>query len=91
MAEFCEFTMMVCFGLSWPVSVYKSFRSRSTGGKSLFFLLLIATGYIVGLAGKLIYNPNYVAIVYCVNLTFVLTDICLYFRNKAYEKKQRVE
>lgn len=77
-----ETIMLVCFGASWPVSVYKSWTSRSIKGKSLLFLLLIEIGYIVGLVGKILYNPSYVIAVYCVNLLFVTTDIALYFRNR---------
>ncbi len=82
MAEILEAVMLICFGLSWPVSVYKSWKSKSIGGKSIFFLCLILIGYLVGLAGKIIFNPSYVIIVYCINITFVSTDIILYFKNK---------
>jgi len=85
MAEICEVIMLVCFGASWPVSVYKSWTSRSTKGKSLLFLLLIDTGYIVGLTGKLIFSPSYVIAVYCINILFVTTDIVLFFRNRRLE------
>ena len=40
-AEIFEIIMIVCFGFSWPMNVIKSYRSRTTKGKSLPFLLLI--------------------------------------------------
>ena len=46
MAELFEIIMIVCFGFSWPVNVIKSYRARTTKGKSLAFLLLISIGYV---------------------------------------------
>lgn len=86
MAEILEGIMLLCFGASWPVSVYKSWTSRSTKGKSIFFLLLIETGYIVGLIGKLLFSPSYVIAVYCLNILFVATDTLLFLKNRRYEK-----
>jgi hypothetical protein len=53
-AEIFEIIMIVCFGFSWPMNVIKSYKSRTTKGKSLWFLLLIITGYVFGIIGKLI-------------------------------------
>lgn len=89
MAEIMEAVMLICFGISWPVSVYKSWTSRKTGGKSLFFLILIGTGYVVGMVGKIIFNFNWVVGVYLINTIFVTTDIILYFRNRKIEKKEQ--
>ena len=47
-----EALMIICFGISWPMSLYKSYKSRSTKGKSLLFECFILTGYICGLIGK---------------------------------------
>ncbi|GHU83393.1 hypothetical protein FACS1894196_3200 [Clostridia bacterium] len=87
MATVLETAMLILFGISWPVSVYKSWTARKTGGKSLVFLLCIATGYVCGLVGKILFNPTYVIAVYCLNLLFVSTDIVLYFRNRGLEKQ----
>ena len=85
MAEILEALMLICFGASWPFSVIKSYRARSTKGKSLLFLLLIGSGYVIGLAGKILYKPGYVIIVYALNTCLVFADIALYFRNKRLE------
>ena len=82
MKEICELIMLICFGLSWPISVYKSFRSRSTAGKSVVFIIAIILGYIAGIAGKIVGGQiNYVLILYCVNLMMVSLDLALYFIN----------
>ena len=88
-----EFIMLACFGLSWPISVYKSIKSKSTKGKSLVFMLAIIIGYISGIIGKVVNGQiNYVLAVYCFNLFVVTVDLILYFvynrRNKTnYARK----
>ena len=84
-----EFIMLVCFGLSWPISVYKSLRSRSTQGKSAVFIIAIVFGYISGIVGKIVNQQlTYVLIIYCFNLIVVSFDLLLFFRNRSYEKAQ---
>jgi len=77
-----EIIMLVCFGAAWPFSIYKSYTSRSNGGKSIFFLLILLTGYLSGILHKLIYNFDPVIYLYVLNFCLVSVDIILYFRNK---------
>lgn len=91
MAEFFEAFMLICFGVSWPVSVYKSLKSRKTGGKSILFLYLVGLGYLVGIIGKVIYSPGPIMAIYAINFIMVAADTVLYYRNKAYEKKAAAE
>ena len=46
-----EFLMLFCFGFSWPFSIMKSIRSKSTKGKSLMFMLLIIGGVLMIIMG----------------------------------------
>ena len=86
MTEVLELIMLICFGLSWPIAVFKSIRSKSTKGKSLIFMLAILIGYIAGIAGKIIGNQiNFVLGVYCFNLFIVCVDLTIYFINKHRE------
>ncbi len=77
-----EIGMLVCFGLAWPVNIYKSLKSRSVEGKSVFFLYVIFTGYICGILNKIFYNFDFVIILYIINAFMVLVDGMLYYRNK---------
>ena len=95
MAEIFELVMIVCFGVSWPLNVIKSYRARTNKGKSLFFLLLIFVGYIFGIVSKFI-NPSYMANIgqkwyvlffYIVNFVMVGADLILYVRNYKIDKK----
>ena len=82
-----EFIMLLCFGMSWPISVYKSFRSRSTKGKSVVFIIAIILGYISGITGKIVNKQfSYVLVLYCINLIIVSVDLGLYFINTKREK-----
>ena len=83
MTEMFETLMLICFGLSWPMSVVKSYRSRTAQGKSIFFQIAIIIGYVCGIMSKLTAgNINYVLALYLLNLLMVSVDLTLYFRNR---------
>lgn len=94
MAEFLEVVMIVSFGFSWPMNVIKSYKARTTQGKSLAFLCLIFFGYIAGITSKLVNDAYmaqldtkwYVLFFYVLNFIMVGTDLLLYFRNKRLDK-----
>ena len=96
--ELGEILMLISFGFSWPLNAIKSYRARTTKGKSLPFLCLIIFGYICGITGKLL-NPNgyawYVMFFYVLNITMVTIDFALYFRNlhldRLAEKEKKAE
>ena len=77
-----EILMLIFFGLAWPANIYKSIKSKSVDGKSVFFLYIIMTGYIMGIFHKAFYNYDFVIILYFVNLTMVIIDLSLYYKNK---------
>lgn len=78
--------MLLCFGLAWPVSLYKSWTSRRTAGKSLGFLIVVFLGYASGVVAKILRGPDPVLILYVLNGSMVLGDIVLYWRNTRYER-----
>ena len=83
-----EWIMLICFGLSWPISVYKSIRSRSTKGKSVIFIVAIMIGYISGIIGKIVnHQLGYVVVLYCLNLLVVSMDLVLFVINARREKR----
>lgn len=87
MAQVFETLMLVCFGVSWPVNIVKSVRSRTAQGKSLVFELCILAGYAVGLTGKLLAaEMTYVVIVYVLDLTMVAIDLVLTLRNRRLDR-----
>ena len=88
MSSILETIMLVCFGLSWPLNLMKSYKARTAKGTSLPFILLIITGYIAGISAKLISGQiNYVLIAYLLNLAIVSMNIIVYFRNAALDRK----
>ena len=98
MAEIFEIAMIVCFGASWPLNVMKSWKARTTKGKSLSFLCLILIGYIAGIISKFVNDAYmaafaqkwYVLFFYILNFIMVAIDFVLYFRNRAIDKKNGV-
>lgn len=82
-----EMLMLICFGLSWPISAYKTYKSKSAGGKSIAFTLIILTGYMFGIIGKVLSGTmNYVLIVYALNVFFVLLDLYLCLKNRQRDR-----
>ena len=83
MVELLESTMLVCFGLSWPMNLAKNIKAKSAKTMSLQFILLIIAGYIAGISAK-IYNHkfNYVLAVYLLNLIIVSANLIVYFVNR---------
>lgn len=81
-----EIIMLLCFGAAWPFSIYKSWTSRRTGGKSVFFLLIILAGYAAGIANKIFYHFDGVIYLYCLNFLMVSADTALWFRNRRLER-----
>ena len=87
-AHLFEASMLVCFGFSWPLNVMKAYKARTAKGTSLPFIILIITGYIAGITAKIINKQfNYVLAVYFLNLAIVMTNVFVYIRNKALDKK----
>lgn len=88
MSSILETIMLICFGLSWPINLMKAYKARTAKGSSLFFILLIITGYIAGILAKLVSGQiNYVLIAYVFNLVMVSLNLLVYFRNTALDKK----
>lgn len=71
-----EAIMMVCFGASWPVSIWKTVKVKNPIGKSVIFLWLVEIGYISGIIYKLA-HPDWVIALYCLNAAMVGTDLFL--------------
>ena len=99
MSEILEIIMILSFGASWPMNVMKSYKARTTKGKSLAFLCLIFFGYIAGISSKLLNEAYmssfaskwYVLVFYIINLLMVGTDLCIYYRNYLLDKKALAE
>lgn len=91
MEQYLEIAMVLAFGASWPVNVRKSWRSRSTQGKSLAFLILIFTGYLCGIAGKLMAEKVnwFVLFFYILNACMVAVDIAIYARNYRLDQRRK--
>jgi hypothetical protein len=90
MVSIYEIVMLVCFGAAWPASIVKAWRSRSTGGKSLAFLVIIFVGYAAGTLHKLLFAYDAVMYLYILNGVMVGVDIAIFFRNRRIEQAVEV-
>lgn len=100
MVNLFEALMIICFGLSWPISIYRSWTSRTAKGKSLFFEVFLWIGYAFGIARKIILTCTgnghdwmfYLGFVfYVLNMAEITIDMCLYFRNVKLDKIRDAE
>ena len=107
LAEILEIAMLVCFGCSWPISVYKSIKIRTSVGKSAVFNILLIVGYIAGIVSKflkmepfMIANANdglkkgifiFALIMYFVNLAMIAANLVLCYMNKNLDMKKAAE
>ena len=83
LANILEAAMLVCFGLSWPMNAWKSYKARTAAGTSWQFLTLICAGYVAGIAAKFVSgNINWVLIVYFLNVACLAVNWAVYFHNR---------
>jgi len=82
-----EATMLICFGVSWPISIVKSVRTKVVSGKSPLFMGIVCFGYISGFIHKLLYSMDWIIALYTLNMVLVAIDLTLYFRYLPLEKQ----
>lgn len=83
-----EAGMLICFGISWPFSIVRSYRAKSSRGKSIGYLILIDLAYLCGILHKTIVRFDLVLILYAANFIMVSADIALYIRNARLDKRR---
>ena len=75
-----EVIMLICFGVSWPISIVKALRTHVVTGKSPLFMAVICVGYLSGIVHKILFCCDWVIFLYVFNMLMVLADLILYFR-----------
>jgi hypothetical protein len=75
-----EILMLICFGLAWPFSIYKIYKTKSVEGKSIAFSFIILAGYISGIIHKTLYSMDSVILLYTLNAVMVIIEIILYYK-----------
>ena len=80
-----EAVMLLCFGLAWPFSIYKSWKTGTNGSKSILFLSALLVGYLSGILHKILYNMDGVIYLYIINASMVTIDMLLFIRNNKRE------
>lgn len=101
MTDLLEALMIFCFGLSWPISIRKSWVSRTAKGKSLFFEFFIWIGYVFGIIRKIMLWSAasgsldwlfYLSwFFYVLNIVEITIDMALYFRNVKLDQEREAQ
>lgn len=104
MTDLLEALMILCFGISWPISIRKSWVARTAKGKSLFFEVFIWVGYILGIVRKImLWNQAQAAdthleflfylgwAFYVLNFVEITIDMLLYFRNVKLDQQHELQ
>lgn len=86
-----ESIMLICFGFAWPFQIHHSYVSRTAKGKSAIFSYVVIIGYAAGILHKVIYSMDNVIYLYIADLTMVVIDLMLYYRNRALDRKADAE
>ncbi len=103
LASVMETLMVICFGISWPLNIWKAWKARTAKGLSLPFYFCIWIGYIFALIGKFVliayHSPQpwyqtvhwYLLFFYVLNTIMVTGGILIYFRNSILDRKAAKE
>ena len=83
-----EVLFLLCFAVSWPVSIAKSLKTKVVIGKSPVFMSLIILGYLFGIIHKALNSNDIVIWLYVFNALLVATDLILYFLYIGENNKQ---
>ena len=84
-ATIFEGIMILCWGISWPAAVIKTYKTKNVEGISILFLWFVFLGYISGLMFKMFEalgsgHINPVTILYIINLVFVGSELVMYYK-----------
>lgn len=74
-----EALMLLCFACSWPISIYKTLRTKFVLGKSPVFEAIIILGYVFGIIHKFVNNLDGITFLWIFNMLLVITDLILYY------------
>jgi len=84
MGSVFEAAMMICFGVSWPLSIWKTYKVKNPAGKSVAFLWLVIVGYVSGMVSKIVGGKiDWVIALYALNASMVGTDLFLVYLYRA--------
>ena len=98
--ELLEALTILSFGISWPISIRKSYVSRTAKGKSLLFEIIIFIGYMIGILRKFlqlfltdadgfIFHLGF--FFYFMNACMIFIDMMLWRRNRILDEKREKE
>ncbi len=88
--SFFEAIMLLCFGLAWPMNIINALRSKTSKGRTILFQVAVLIGYFSGIIHKVLYSPDFIIVLYCINFIMVSIDTLLFLHYRRLENKQSV-
>lgn len=89
LANIFEATMILVFGISWPINVIKAYKGRTSKGKTALFDYLVLFGYSCGVISKIIsHNYNLAFYFYFPNICMILADTIIFYRNRKLDRER---
>ena len=90
MGAYFEAGMLVCFGVSWPIAVLKTYRTETVVGLSAVFFWFIFMGYVCGILAKVFGSLDWVTWLYAMNLALVVAELGLYYRYRGRTPEPKI-
>ncbi len=90
MGTYLEAGMLICFGVSWPLAVIKTYRTKTVVGLSAVFLWFIFFGYVCGIFAKVFGTLDWVTWLYAMNLALVVLELALFYRYRGRTPEQKI-
>ena len=81
-----EAIMMLCFGASWPFSIWKTIKVKNPVGKSIIFLWLVEIGFLAGII-YILSRPDWVIDIYALYAARVGSDLYLVVKYRKLRRK----
>ena len=85
-----EMLMLICFGVSWPFSIYRIWKAKHCLGKSIVFVVVVLAGYVSGIIWRSVFEYNWRVILYVLNAAMVTIDLTLSLKyHRAHRRRER--
>jgi hypothetical protein len=83
--QFFEALMILCFGVSWPAEIWKTWTTKTVKGISALFLWFVFAGYLSGILFKYTSvaaggSLSPVTALYILNTSMVGIELVLFYR-----------
>ncbi len=80
--NYFEAIMIICFGVAWPVSIWKLLKTKKSHDKSIPFVAIVLVGYFSGICFHWFGTKSIIIWLYAFNALMVALDLALTMKYK---------